>query len=170
MSRAPGRPHGGRRRGRLRIARAGARDAAGIAAVMRAAVRGLARGHHPARAIAAWSSLPPLYHAWAMTAGGETYLAAWRGPRLVGYAALRARELTALFVRPSASRQGVARALLRRVEREALRSGARTLRVKAALGAIPFYEATGFRGRRAVRVPLPGGGSLRARALAKRIG
>jgi GNAT superfamily N-acetyltransferase len=127
-----------------------------VAAVMRAAVRG-ATGSYPARTLAAWSSLPPLYHAWAMTAGGETVLVAERRGALLGYAALRGAELTALFVRPSAARRGIASALLARIEALARRRGLGRLRVDAAHSGVAFYRARGFEGTRAVRVPLPDG-------------
>jgi GNAT superfamily N-acetyltransferase len=107
--------------------------------------------------------LPALYHAWAMSAGGETVLVAARGPSLVGYAALRGAELTALFVRPSAARRGVASALLARIEALARRRGVARLRVDAALSGVAFYRARGFRGIRTVAVPLPGGAMIAVR-------
>jgi GNAT superfamily N-acetyltransferase len=136
---------------------------------MRASIRGLARSHYGPREIAAWSSLPALYHAWAMTAGGERYVVAERGGAIVGYAAVRAAEVSALFVRPGAARRGIGAALLARVERGARRRGVRRLRVDAALPAIAFYVSRGFRGGRALRVPLPGGEALPARRLSKRL-
>jgi putative acetyltransferase len=148
--------------GRLRIRRGRPRDAASVAAVMRAAIRGLARGAYAAGELARWSSLPPLYHAWAMTAGGETYLLAERRGGVEGYAALRGREVTAVFVLPRSARRGLGRALVAAVERLARRRGQIALFARAALGAVPFYEAAGFRRGGAVRVPLPGGGHLRA--------
>lgn len=147
----------------LRIRRARPADARAIAAVMRAAVRGVAPGTYPARALAAWASLPALYHAWAMTAGGETVLVAERRGRLLGYAGLRGAELTALFVRPSAGRSGVATALLARVEALARRRGVGVLRVDAARSGVAFYRARGFSGGRTVRVPVPGGALLAVR-------
>jgi GNAT superfamily N-acetyltransferase len=156
-----------RRRAAVRLRRGRVSDARAVAGVLRAAVRGLAAPFHPRRVVAAWSSLPPLYHAWAMTAGGERYVAASVGDRIVGYAALREDEVTAVFVRPAAARLGVGAALVSRLEREALRDGKRRLRVRAALGALPFYEALGFRGARRIRVPLPDGLALRAVALSK---
>ena len=158
---------------RARIRRARARDAPALARVMRAAIRGVPRGLYPARTLAAWASLPALYHAWAMTAGGETVLLAEApssvspgglregvarggGGRVVGYAGLRGAELTALFVLPWAARRGFASALLARVEALARRRGVRTLRVDAARSGVAFYRARGFTGGRTVRVPLPG--------------
>lgn len=151
----------------VRIRKARHADAPAIAAVMRSSIRTLARGAHPAGALAAWSSLPPLYHAWAMSAGGERCFAAERARRLVGYAALRGAEVTAVFVRPGVARRGVGASLLARLEREARRSGVRALWTKAAVSAEPFYRARGFVGGRAVRVPLPGGEALAAVLLRK---
>jgi putative acetyltransferase len=155
-------------RSSLSLRRARPSDAPAIAAVMRAAVRGVAAGTYPARALAAWGSLPALYHAWAMTAGGETLLVAERRGRLVGYAGLRGAEVTALFVRPAAARRGVASALLARVEALARRRGVGVLRVDAARSGVAFYQARGFSGGRPVRVPLPGG-TLVALRLTKRL-
>jgi putative acetyltransferase len=152
---------------RIGVRRGRPSDAPAVAAIMSESIRGLAAGAYSARRVERWASLPPLYHVWAMTAGGEHYLVAGRGGRLLGYGALRGREVTALFVRPAAGRRGVGTALLRRLEREALRAGARTLRVRAAVPAVGFYAAKGFSGRRRLGVPLPGGGALPARAMTK---
>ena len=150
----------------VRIRRARLADAGALAAAMRAAVRGVPAGAYPARTLAAWASLPPLYHAWAMSEGGETVLVAERGGRIVGYAGLRGPELTALFVRPSAARRGVATVLLARIEALARRRGVERLRVAAARSGVAFYRARGFMGGRMVRVPLPGS-ALEALRLSK---
>lgn len=152
----------------LRIRRGRLSDAGAVSRVMRASIRGLARGTYGARTIARWSSLPPLYHAWAMTAGGETYLVAERRGRIAGYAALRRGEVTALFVRPGAAGRGLGLALLRAVERLARRRGVRALFARAALGAVGFYERAGFRRAGTARVPLPGGTHLEAVLVTKR--
>lgn len=151
------------------IRRARASDAAALARVMRASIRGLARAAYGPRQIAAWSSLPPLYHAWAMSAGGETVLVAERRGRILGYAALRGGEVTALFVRPAAARRGVGSSLLARVESGARRRGVARLVLCASRNAVPFYRARGYSGSRPVRVPLPGGASLAAVRLARRM-
>lgn len=139
-------------------------DAPAITAAMRASVRGLARGAVPDHVLAAWAALPPLYHRWAMTVGGERYLVACRAERVVGYAAVHGAELTALFVRPREARRGTGSALLARAER--LVAGAAMI-VKAAPSGLAFYRARGFRGRRPVRVPLPGGAALEAIRMTK---
>jgi putative acetyltransferase len=145
----------------VRLRRARWSEAAAIARVMRAAVRGQ-RGRYPAALLAAWGRLPALYHRWAMTAGGERYVVAVRGPRLLGYAAWRGGEVTALFVRPGEAGRGLGARLLAHAEAGARATGARRLTVVAARGASSFYRAQGWRVGRAVRSPLPGGESLPA--------
>jgi putative acetyltransferase len=129
---------------------------------MRAAVRSVSSRLDSPRALAAWASLPPIYHRWAMGPGGETYLLAEQAGRAVGYAALRGDELTAVFVRPGLQGRGVGRALVDAAVRRARRGGHRRLRVIAASGAVGFYAALGFRAGARVRAPLPGGLSLAA--------
>jgi putative acetyltransferase len=153
----------------LRIRRGQLTDARAVASVMRASIRRLARGPYGAGEIARWSSLPPLYHAWAMTAGGERYLVAERLGRILGYAALRRGEVTAVFVRPGAAGRGIGLALLASVERLARRQGTRALHARAALGAVSFYERAGFRRGAGARVPLFGGPALAAVLVTKRL-
>src|SRR5512138_3070476 len=129
---------------------------------MRAAIRALPARHHPPPELAAWASLPPLYHRWAMGPGGESYLLAVRGGRLLGYAARRGAELTAAFVRPGAQGKGVGRALVRAAATAAAREGHRSLHVLAARAAADFYAALGFHAGARVRAPLPGDLSLDA--------
>ena len=137
-------------------------DARACAAVMRLAVRAKRSPPHPARVLAAWSSLPPLYHRWAMGPGGESYFLAERGGRVLGYAALRGRELTAAFVRPAAQARGVGRALVWAAARAARRAGQRELSVLSARDATGFYSSLGFRDLGRARLPLPGGLELAA--------
>jgi putative acetyltransferase len=150
----------------VRLRRGRPADATAIARVMRAAVRGEA-GRYPARDLEAWASLPPLYHRWAMTAGGETYLLALRGERLLGYAARRGAELTALFVRPSEVGKGLGTRLLARVEAGARPGRVGGLHLFSARAAVPFYAARGWRPVGAVRAPLPGGRFLAALRMVK---
>ena len=157
---------GSRPGSRLVLRRARAHDAPAIARVMRAAVAGEA-GRYPARDLAAWGSLPPLYHRWAMTAGGETYLLAERAGRLVGYAAWRAGEVTALFVRPSAAGRGLGTRLFTRAEAAACRGAKGRLTLLAARAVAPFYAAHGWRAVGPERSPLPGGRSLPAVRMVK---
>jgi GNAT superfamily N-acetyltransferase len=97
-----------------------------------------------------------------MGPGGESYLVAVRGGKVLGFAALRGAELAALFVRPRWQGAGIGRALVEAAGRIARRSGQRRLRVLAARAAVEFYSAIGFRGSLRARVPLPGGLALAA--------
>ncbi|MGE0715837.1 MAG: GNAT family N-acetyltransferase [Alphaproteobacteria bacterium] len=95
---------------------------------------------------------------WAAVAGGT----------LLGYAALADDRLDDLFVAPSAMGRGVARSLLRRAARDALRLGRRRLVLDADPFAEGFYRRLGARrigwtlspwpgdpGRRLPRMALP---------------
>jgi len=145
---------------RLRPARPA--DARACAAVMRASIRALPPGVHSRAELAAWASLPPLYHRWAMGPGGEAYLVAERRGRILGYAARRGAELTAAFVRPGAQGRGVGRALVEATCAAVARDGHRSVQVLAARAAAGFYAALGFRTGARTRAPLPGGLSLTA--------
>jgi putative acetyltransferase len=153
---------------RFRIRPAVLADAPAIARVMRAAVRGNPSPDYSARQRAAWSSLPALYHRWAMGPGGERYLVAERRGRVVAYAARREDEITAAFVHPAAARAGVGRALVERLAGDAVREGRRRLKAAAALPALGFYAALGFRAAGGTRVPLPGGGVIDAVLVVRR--
>lgn len=152
----------------VRLRRAAPADAPALARVMRAAIRGEA-GRYPARLLAAWA-LPALYHRWAMGPGGETYLVAERGGRLLAYAAWRPGEVTALFVRPAAAGRGLGARLLARAEAAARAGGGAApgrVTLLAARAAVPFYAARGWRAVRTARAPLPGGRWLPAVRMAK---
>jgi putative acetyltransferase len=154
----------------LRVRPATLADAALLARLMRASVRGRARGTYPAPVIARWTRLGPTYYRWTLTAGGERAFVAERGGRALGFAAFTLGpppEVTAVFVRPSAARGGVGTALLARVERAARRRGATRLVVRAALNAEVFYRARGYAGGHRIHVPLPDGAPLDAVRLAK---
>lgn len=151
------------------IRKASAGDAGQLAAVMRSAIRAQRDGPYSPAQLEAWSSLPPLYHRWAMTAGGETYFVAERGGRILAYAAVREDELSAVFVRRERSGTGLGARLVRRVEAVARRRGQGSLRTVAALGAVGFYARLGYSGARPAQVPLPGGAWLPARRMRKRL-
>jgi GNAT superfamily N-acetyltransferase len=119
-------------------------DANALADVHRAAVRGLA-GPYTATEIDAWiAGIESAGYVQAMQAGEVFFLAA-RDDTVLGFAARRAAEITALYVHPAATRQGVGGALLTAVEASAWADGHRTLRLDASLPAVPFYRRRGYR-------------------------
>lgn len=95
-------------------------------------------------------------------AGGETYLVAQHGSTIVGYAALRRSELTALFVHPRVAGRGVGSLLVDRMKRLARQRGANRLFVLAAKGSEGFYASCGFSPGAPTEVSLPGGLKLPA--------
>ena len=83
-----------------------------------------------------------------LIAGNQVFVAHRRG-HIVGFATIVADEgndgeLESLFVEPTEWRKGVGRALVQRIEREAINRGATRLRVVANEQAAAFYEAVGF--------------------------
>jgi putative acetyltransferase len=83
----------------------------------------------------------------------EVYLLAWRDGRAIGCGALRQRdaftgELRRMFVTRAARREGVARALLERLEQDALAQNYRRLVLetgKRQKPAIALYSGCGWR-------------------------
>jgi putative acetyltransferase len=73
-----------------------------------------------------------------------------------------------LFVRPEAARKGIGRRLLKVVETSARAVGRNTFHVWASLNALDFYQALGYRRRRAVRVPLGRGIEMSCMHMVKR--
>jgi len=76
-------------------------------------------------------------------------IVAERGTRILGFATIVAHdgndaELEGLFVDPVHWRQGIGRALVRAIEREAAAWGATRLHVLAAANIVPFYAVLGF--------------------------
>jgi GNAT superfamily N-acetyltransferase len=83
-----------------------------------------------------------------MLANNEVIVAE-RGTHILGFATIVAHEgndaeLEGLFVDPAHWRQGIGRALVHAIEREAAAWEATRLHVVAAAGAVPFYDALGF--------------------------
>jgi len=87
---------------------------------------------------------------------GETYfLVAERNDQIVGFGQMKPEadeyfestvggEITAVYVRPSVSRQGIGTRIYTELEDEARRRGVTSLGLWASLNAVPFYEAQGY--------------------------
>lgn len=86
----------------------------------------------------------------------ETYfLVAERNGQIVGFGNMKPEaedyfestvdgEITAVYVHPSVSRQGVGTRIYTELEAEARRQHVNTLGLWASLNAVPFYEAHGY--------------------------
>lgn len=126
-------------------------DALDIAALHHVAVHRLAAGFYEADVLGRWS--PPVtvaraerVYREAQEAGGLTLIAESEG-EIAGFGTVRPAdgEISACYVAPEQARKGVGRRLVDAMERTALASGARALRVRAGRNARSFYTALGYR-------------------------
>ncbi|WP_110668974.1 GNAT family N-acetyltransferase [Salinicola halophilus] len=99
-------------------------------------------GYYPAEALETWLAAPPSAAFRQYVAQGHALIGE-RAGSLIGYAVIDApgRELEALFVAPSAFRQGYGAQLLQRAKHLAATLGIDSLTLSAALNAIDFYRA-----------------------------
>lgn len=67
------------------------------------------------------------------------------GGEIVGVLRGRRERLASLFVRGDHHRQGIARALVERFEKDSIGLGVTVVRVAATLYAVPFYLAMGYK-------------------------
>ncbi len=89
----------------------------------------------------------------------EVVLVAEMDSGVVGFGVIvpRFNELRACYVLPRLGRQGIGRALLSELERQAQQAGGDWLNLNASLNAESFYLANGFVTDGLGRHPLPGG-------------
>ena len=80
-------------------------------------------------------------------------------------------RLQSLFVRQDHHRQGIARRLVERCERELAQRGSRVIRLAATLYAIPFYQSAGYKKSTGIRNGWSfDGQGLRYQPMKKKIG
>ena len=134
------------------VRQATAEDAAAIADVHGDAVRGLGAVHYPPEIIAEWGApRPPSRVRDSMDRGGIFFVAIDPEQEDIesvlgfsSYAVDGDMHRIAVYVRGSAARQGVGRAVYTAAESVARAAGAPAIYVEAALGAVPFWTALGF--------------------------
>ena len=81
----------------------------------------------------------------AMAADGRLFTAVDPDGTIVGLAGWQGDRLRHVYVDPACTRQGIATALLARVEADVrARTGLDLIRAGVALHALPFYRAAGF--------------------------
>jgi putative acetyltransferase len=112
-------------------------------------VRGIAAKDYALDVIEAWAPLPltsRLIAGVRTNPDSEYRLIAEIDGRIVGIAALVAgnNELRACYVAPEASGKGVGSALIREIERAALKQGVAFLEADSSLTAAPFYAGRGY--------------------------
>ncbi len=134
------------------IRQATAEDAAAIADVHGDAVRNLGAAHYPAEIIAEWGAPRPAQRVRdTMDRGGIFFVAtsseSQGAESVLGFSAYAVEgdmHRIAVYVRGSAARRGVGRAVYAAAESFARAAGAPAIRIEAALGAVPFWTALGF--------------------------
>ena len=128
----------------LRLRRAEEGDAEAIYAVHTAAIRGLCSSSYGGDDIDTWAGRQAPEKYVPFIKAGEITVAVENG-QVVGFGhLLSGEEVKGLFVSPDSGKKGVGSALLRRLEEEARRAGSETVRLKASLNAVGFYQGQGF--------------------------
>lgn len=152
-------------------------DAAGIVALHRASVMGLAVGFYASDVLDAWSpeaACPRRIDELAarLCKGIEVgVVAAVPGGSLAGFASIMPslHVLAAVYVHPDRIRCGVGRALVAAIERQALKAGVDELRMDASLNAADFYRALGYIETGLGIHVLSGGGEMACVGMRKRL-
>jgi GNAT superfamily N-acetyltransferase len=131
---------------RYRIRRGRPTDADALYAVEERAVRVLGRRVYNDSQIESWvQGNSPARYVEAMRDEGELFeVAVSRLRGIVGFAALKDRELRSLYVDPDWSGLGVGSALLRRAEAIIAAAGHDRVVIGASLAGLPFYEQRGY--------------------------
>lgn len=149
------------------IRRATTNDAAAIASVHMASIRGLAATHYSAAQIASWSAgkHPHVYE--RARADGEVMFVALVDSTLVGFGGRFGDEIRAVYVAPNHTRRGIGRRLLLALETDGRAHGETALRLDASLNAVAFYAAQGYREHEHAVHPLRAGGELQCVRMVK---
>lgn len=131
---------------RYRIRRGRPSDADALYAVHERAVRVLGRRVYSDSQLESWVyGNSPRRYIEAMRDEGEIFqVAVSRLRGIVGFCALKDKELRSLYVDPDWSGFGVGTALLRRAEAMIAAAGHERVVIGASLAGLPFYEQRGY--------------------------
>jgi putative acetyltransferase len=120
-------------------------DSLQLAALFRAAVRGIAARHYAPEQIQAWADAIDARTFGERCARKDTWVA-MIGDRVAGFSDLEPDgHIDMLYVHPDFERRGVARALLQHIEGLAHAAGMTRLYTEASITARPVFEAMGLR-------------------------
>ncbi|MGE0455337.1 MAG: GNAT family N-acetyltransferase [Vicinamibacteria bacterium] len=146
-------------------------DRPGICAVHVAAIRGTCSRAYTAEQISSWAGLlsPDSYTGVLRE---RVMLVATDGDEVVGFGQLNAEtgEVDAVYVLPERQGEGIGRALLSELERQARDRGVARLELSATLNATAFYERAGYARQTAALHRLPTGVDLQCIRMSRRIG
>jgi GNAT superfamily N-acetyltransferase len=130
-----------------------------IAAIQEAAILALGTGVYARDQLEAWARVG-IETRHGLLGQGSFFVAQVHGQTVgvAGWSADGGDQSAAwiryVFVRPDVVRQGIGRRVMAAVEASARANGRRVFHVWSSLNAVAFYQALGYRRRRAVRVPL----------------
>lgn len=140
------------------LRRAQLEDCEAIWRVFTRSVRGLARSHYTPEQIEAWASLRQPED-FTKAIEQHEFLVAEEAGEVVGYGQLNKEtaEVEAVYVIPEAAGRGIGHLLLDALEAKAREAGLASLRLRASLNAVAFYEHFGYRIERQEMHRLPSG-------------
>lgn len=122
-----------------------AADAGAIRDVHLESIRGLCSNAYSPEEIEAWTRpREAALYAGAMAEGEKMMVAEVPGGRVVGFGALYAAEIRAVYVLPAFINLGIGSALLRALEERAFAGGHLRLHLQASLPAVRFYCKHGY--------------------------
>jgi putative acetyltransferase len=127
------------------------------------------RAYSPAM-VRSWADEMTPDYAGRCQGSGETIELALMHGAVVGFCGVQDNEIAGLFVDPGFTRRGIARGLAERALERMRAAGHDHARVTAALSAVGFYEAVGFRPVRGVRHPTRGGMVVPVLEMARQLG
>jgi putative acetyltransferase len=120
-------------------------DAAALARVFTESVRSIRADDYSPEQLAAWAPEPPDMEYWRDQLSRLIGFVAEHDSKIVGFVTFEPNgHIHHLYVRSGFQRRGVASALCRRVEQEALVRGAHRIFTEASITAWPFFERIGF--------------------------
>lgn len=122
------------------------KDAAAVARLFTESVRATCTRDYSPKQIAAWAPEPPDVEQWRRRLDSLIAFLAEEDSKIVGFATFESDgHLDHLYVDNRFQRRGVASALWRRIEQEALARGIHRIFTEASVTALPFFESVGFR-------------------------
>ena len=129
----------------IAVRRATAADAPVLWAIRAEAIRLTCRSHYPAGLLERWAS-SPLPDSFPARLESEHFIVGSIESRIAGFAGLKVSgaEIEAVFVAPDASRRGLGRQLMARLESAALDADLPALSLSSSLNAVAFYAALGY--------------------------
>jgi len=122
------------------------RNIATIVRLFTETVRSINTADYSPEQIEAWAPDPPDMEHWRRRLSERIVFVAEHASEIVGFATFEANgHLDHMYVHRNFQRQGVASALYRRVEQEALSRGVPRIFIEASITARPFFEHVGLR-------------------------